>query len=69
MEQKAYAKINIVLDVVGKREDGYHLLKMIMQTIDLYDTIKIKKINYGIKINCFVILIRHAMRLPFKKKL
>lgn len=43
MEQKAYAKINIVLDVVGKREDGYHLLKMIMQTIDLYDTIKIKK--------------------------
>ena len=52
MEQKAYAKINIVLDVVGKREDVYHLLKMIMQTIDLYDTIKIKKINYGIKINC-----------------
>ncbi|MDY4078498.1 MAG: 4-(cytidine 5'-diphospho)-2-C-methyl-D-erythritol kinase [Clostridium sp.] len=52
MEQKAYAKINIVLDVVGKREDGYHLLKMIMQTIDLYDIIKIKKINHGIKINC-----------------
>lgn len=52
MEQKAYAKINIVLDVVGKREDGYHLLKMIMQTIDLYDIIKIKKTNYGIKINC-----------------
>ena len=43
MEKKAYEKINIVLDVVGKREDGYHLLKMIMQTIDLYDTIKIKK--------------------------
>ena len=28
---KAYAKINISLDVVGKREDGYHLLEMIMQ--------------------------------------
>lgn len=52
MEQKAYAKINIALDVVGKREDGYHLLKMIMQTIDLYDRIKIKKIDCGIKLSC-----------------
>lgn len=40
---KAYAKINIALDVVGKREDGYHLLRMIMQTIDLYDVIHINK--------------------------
>ena len=37
---KAYAKINLSLDVVGKREDGYHILRMIMQTIDLYDIIK-----------------------------
>ncbi|WML36573.1 4-(cytidine 5'-diphospho)-2-C-methyl-D-erythritol kinase [Clostridium sp. OS1-26] len=49
---KAYAKINISLDVVGKREDGYHLLKMIMQTIDLYDHINIKKYDNGIKITC-----------------
>ena len=35
MKIKAYAKINISLDIVGKREyDGYHLLKMIMQNID-----------------------------------
>ena len=52
MKDKAYAKINISLDVVGKREDGYHLLKMIMQNIDLYDEITINKIKSGIKIRC-----------------
>ena len=36
---KAPAKINIGLDVIRKREDGYHDLKMIMQTIDIYDTL------------------------------
>ena len=39
MKIKAYGKVNISLDVVGKREDGYHLLSMIMQNIDLYDAI------------------------------
>ncbi|MCE5221570.1 MAG: 4-(cytidine 5'-diphospho)-2-C-methyl-D-erythritol kinase [Clostridium sp.] len=52
MKIKAYAKINIALDVVGKREDGYHLLRMIMQTIDLYDTIEMEKTNSGIKLKC-----------------
>ncbi|OOM71121.1 4-diphosphocytidyl-2-C-methyl-D-erythritol kinase [Clostridium puniceum] len=52
MEIKAYAKINIALDVVGKRDDGYHLLRMIMQSIDLYDTIVINKINCGINLKC-----------------
>ena len=49
---KAYGKINISLDVVGKREDGYHFLKMIMQQIDLYDEIDMKKIDKGIEITC-----------------
>jgi 4-diphosphocytidyl-2-C-methyl-D-erythritol kinase len=48
---KAYAKINISLDVVGKREDGYHLLRMIMQNIDLYDLINIEKAANGINIS------------------
>ena len=53
MKIKAYAKINISLDVVGKRkEDGYHLLKMIMQNIDIYDVITIEKIESGIEITC-----------------
>lgn len=50
---KAYAKVNLSLDVVGKREDGYHLLKMIMQRIDLYDVIEMEKNNLGtIRIFC-----------------
>lgn len=52
MIDKAYAKINLSLDVVGKREDGYHLLEMLMQTIDLYDLIEVNKINNGIVIEC-----------------
>lgn len=47
---KAYAKINISLDVVGKKEDGYHLLRMIMQNIDLYDLININKARNGINV-------------------
>ena len=52
MKEKAYAKVNIALDVVGKREDGYHLLKMIMQNIDLYDEIEVTKVDSGINITC-----------------
>ena len=40
---KGRAKINLTLDVVGKRENGYHDLEMIMQSINLYDTIFIRK--------------------------
>ncbi|GER89124.1 4-diphosphocytidyl-2-C-methyl-D-erythritol kinase [Dictyobacter vulcani] len=36
---QSYAKINLTLDVLGKRADGYHELATIMQTIDLYDTL------------------------------
>lgn len=40
---KGRAKINLTLDVVGKRDNGYHDLEMIMQSINLYDTIHIRK--------------------------
>ena len=39
----AYAKINLVLDVLRKREDGYHEVAMIMQAVDLSDTITLKE--------------------------
>ncbi|MDD3796108.1 MAG: 4-(cytidine 5'-diphospho)-2-C-methyl-D-erythritol kinase, partial [Lachnospiraceae bacterium] len=38
---KAMAKINLGLDVLRKREDGYHELRMIMQTIRLYDRVQL----------------------------
>jgi 4-diphosphocytidyl-2-C-methyl-D-erythritol kinase len=47
---KAYAKINLSLDVIRKRDDGYHDLKMIMQTIDLYDEIRLKIVDDGINV-------------------
>lgn len=48
---KALAKINLGLDVVRKREDGYHEVRMIMQTIHLYDQLLIEKTKeQGIKI-------------------
>lgn len=40
---KARAKINLALDVTGKRTDGYHEVRMIMQSINLYDNICMRK--------------------------
>ncbi len=45
---KARAKINIILDILGKREDGYHELKTIMQTVGLSDTITVNKTDDGL---------------------
>ena len=42
---KAPAKINLTLDVLGRRENGYHDLRMIMQTIDLCDEVTIEQIT------------------------
>ena len=41
---KALAKINLGLDVIGCREDGYHLVRMIMQTIHLFGSIQLEEI-------------------------
>ena len=40
---KAYAKINLMLDIISTRKDGYHDLFMIMQSINLYDTVTISE--------------------------
>ena len=45
MRLKALAKINLGLDVLRRKEDGYHEVKMIMQTIHLHDQIHMKKIE------------------------
>ncbi len=41
MKIRAYSKINLALDVIGKREDGYHELRMIMVPLDFYDDIEL----------------------------
>lgn len=50
IEIKAMAKVNLGLDVIGRRANGYHDVKMIMQTVDLYDTLTLTKIDEGIRI-------------------
>ncbi len=52
---KAPAKINLCLAIKGKRDDGYHEVDMIMQTVSLFDTVTVKRNfwgNEGIKILC-----------------
>lgn len=41
-KEKAYAKINLFLDVVGRRDDGFHNIKTVMHTISLYDDIEVE---------------------------
>ena len=44
---KAYAKVNLGLDVLRRREDGYHEVRMIMQTVKLFDYITLQKNTCG----------------------
>ena len=39
LQQKAYAKLNLSLDILGRRSDGYHDLRMVMQSVSLHDTV------------------------------
>ena len=48
--EPAFAKINLTLDVTGKRENGYHDVKMIMQTVNLFDLIIVDKRKNGISV-------------------
>lgn len=48
MTELAYAKINLNLFITGQREDGYHLLSTVMQTIDICDRITVEKTTEGI---------------------
>ena len=45
MHLRAFAKINLGLDILRKREDGYHEVRMIMQTIQMYDVLEMKKVK------------------------
>jgi 4-diphosphocytidyl-2-C-methyl-D-erythritol kinase len=50
---RSYAKVNLTLDVLGRRTDGYHELITIMQTLDLYDTLCLTRIEEDcVRITC-----------------
>jgi len=48
----AYAKLNLYLDITGKREDGYHTLETVMQSVDLADLVTVRKRSEGISVSC-----------------
>lgn len=50
MKIRAYAKLNLVLRVVGKREDGYHLLESLFCAVDLGDEIELRPLPQGISL-------------------
>ncbi len=52
LEMTAYAKINLSLDVLRKREDGYHELRMIMQSVELHDTVILEAGGADIRVEC-----------------
>jgi len=55
MEVKAYAKLNLVLNVLGKREDGYHEVETLMTAIDLADNLSITKSSEdSVTMNTFI---------------
>lgn len=42
LEVRAYAKLNLALDVLGRRADGYHEMRMVMQSVTLSDRIRLE---------------------------
>ena len=48
IQLKAYAKINLGLDVIGVRQDGYHEVRMIMQTVKLFDKLSFRLLEEDI---------------------
>ena len=47
---RAYAKVNLGLEVLGRREDGYHELRTILQTIDFHDELTFEGEDSGIRL-------------------
>lgn len=52
MQIDSYAKINLTLDITGRRADGYHLLRMVMQSVSLSDRLTLTAAEPGIRIQC-----------------
>ena len=48
----AYAKINLTLDVLGKRPDGYHHIESVMQSVNLRDIVTVRQREKGIAVRC-----------------
>lgn len=52
MNIKAYAKVNLALDICCRRPDGYHTVRMVMQRISLCDEITLARADHGVALTC-----------------
>ncbi len=50
LTERAFAKLNLTLDVLGRRPDGYHEMKMVMQSVSLYDEVELRLTEGGIAV-------------------
>lgn len=62
---KANAKINLILSITGKREDGYHLIDTVMQNISLFDIVAVKP-SKKIAVKCMGYDIENEKNIAFK---
>lgn len=65
MKLKACAKINLTLDVIGRRDDGYHLIDSVFQSVSLYDEITVEKSN-AITVRCTDSAIEDKSNIAYK---
>lgn len=68
LEKLAPAKINLVLEVLGKRDDGYHEIKSVMQTINICDKIILEP-DYSLSLNCNLPEIQNKENLVYRAAL
>ena len=62
---KANAKINLTLDILGKREDGYHLIDTVMQSVTIYDTVVVSPAK-DIKVICDLGNVKQEENIAYK---
>ena len=65
LKLKAYAKINLTLEVLGRRDDGYHDVATIMQTVDLHDTVRLTLAD-DITLTCDIPALKSSDNLAYK---
>ena len=63
--EKAYAKVNLTLEILGKHRDGYHDLASVMQTVNLFDTVTVSEAD-SIIVDCDGLEIDTEMNLATK---
>ena len=52
IKEKAYAKVNLYLDIIKKRSDGYHEVRTVIQTVSLADELIFEEKSSGISVIC-----------------